>query len=229
MQCPRCPTTLETYTRHGAANAAPIAADMCLSCGGLWLDAGEVKLAYPALAALEDRRGDVLSVGEMGAGIARCPRCEMAAIEVPFFDVRLDMCTACHGVWIDGDELEALSHSMDRGDGLPVPDQIVGGYRTAAAGVMTKLLATCGVCAKQVALRATRSTARGVVCEACAKELPAGEGEEAGATADEEYVVPTESALWGFVRDVGVALGAIVLAMPKCASCGCRQSSHCRC
>ena len=103
--------------------------------------------------------------------------------------------------------------------------------RTAAAGVMTKLLATCGVCAKQVSLRATRSTARGDVCEACATELPPGDGEEGGATADEEdeYVVPTNGCLWGFVCEVGLALGKIVLSVPKCPSCGCRQSSHCRC
>src|SRR5205814_3669920 len=115
IRCPRCQCLLDMFTRHGGPDAAPIEADMCLACGGVWLDGGEVALAYPGLAVLEERRGDVLAAGEVGAGIAACPRCNMPAVEVPFFDVRIDMCTECFGVWIDGDEIEALSRTMDRG------------------------------------------------------------------------------------------------------------------
>src|SRR5262245_16684093 len=167
---------------------------MCLACGGLWLDGGEVAMAYPALAVLGERRGDVMAVGEVGAGILACPRCSMPAIEVPFFDVKLDMCTECFGVWIDGDEIEALSRTMDRGDGLPVRTEIVGGYRTAAAGVMTKHLATCALCGKSVPLRATRSSPKGAACEACAKELAAStEAPPHVAVDDDDYVVPMQS------------------------------------
>lgn len=206
----------------------PIAADMCLACGGLWLDAGEVKVAYPALAALQDRRGDVLAIGRAGAGNAMCPRCERPAVEVPFFEVTLDVCPDCFGVWIDGDEIEALSRSMDRGDGLPPPTEMIGGYRTAAVNVMTKLLCTCVVCEQEVPLRETRATRKGAVCEACAKQL---EGPEmpVGDDSIDESLVPKESAVWRFMCDVGSVLGAVLLASDRCGSCGHRRTSGCGC
>ncbi len=218
---------METFTRHGSAKSMPIEADMCLACGGLWLDGGEVAVAYPGLSVLGERRGDVLAVGRPGAGISSCPRCQIPAVEVPFFDVRLDLCPDCFGVWIDGDEMEALSLSMDRGDGLPVPTEVVGGYRTAAAGVMTQHLATCATCAKQVPLRATVSTTKGVLCDACAKEdlsadtIPANE--------EPEDLVPAESGVWRFVCDVGTALSAILLAADRCPTCRHRRTSGCSC
>lgn len=224
MFCPRCQTRLELFTRHGAPDSMPIAADMCLSCGGLWLDAAEVATAYPKLAVLEERRGDALAAGEAGTGIPMCPRCEMPAVEVPFFDLRLDMCSACHGVWIDGDEIEALSRTLDRGDGLPVADVVVGGYRTAAAGVMTKHLATCAACRKQVPLRTARVSAKGTVCEDCQKEMAARGAGDAG---DEDYVIPKEPGVWSFLCDVGDVIGALLASAPRCPSCGCRTPSHC--
>lgn len=220
---------MDFFTRHGGPESPPIAADMCLACGGLWLDGGEVALAYPALAVLGERRADVMAVGDASTSIGACPRCAMPSLEVPFFDVSLDVCTTCFGVWIDGDELEALSRTMDRGDGLPVPDEIVGGYRTAAVGVMTKQLAKCALCDKQVPLRSTRSTPRGAVCEACAKVMeddfasrpPVADDEE------EDYVVPGTKGFWGFLCDVGDAVATAINAVPRCTSCGCRSTSHC--
>ncbi len=199
---------------------------MCLACGGVWLDGGEVAVAYPGLSVLGDRRGDVLAIGTPGTGISSCPRCQVPALEVPFFDVKLDICPDCFGVWIDGDEMEALSLSMDRGDGLPVPAEVVGGYRTAAAGVLTKHLATCVACEKQVPLRATVSTTKGVLCEACMKaDLSA----DTIAANEAEYVVPEESGVWRFVCDVGSALEAILLASGRCPTCNHRRTSGCAC
>lgn len=228
LRCPRCATLLDTFTRHGAPGATPIAADMCLACGGLWLDGGEVAVAYPGLSVLEERRGDVLAIGQAGAGIAACPRCNMPAMEVPFFDVRLDLCPDCHGVWIDGDEIEALSLTMDRGDGLPVPTEVVGGYRTAAAGVMTKHVVTCVACEKQVPLRASHATKKGAMCEACADQQAASEI-PFGDDSIDESVVPKESAMWQFLCDVGSALGAVLAASARCSACGHRRSSGCSC
>jgi Zn-finger nucleic acid-binding protein len=220
---------LETFNRHGGGDAPSIEADMCLSCGGLWLDGGEAAAAYPGLAALEDRRGDVLAAGDAAAAIPACLRCSMPAVLVPFFDVKLDVCTGCYGVWIDGDEIEALSRAMDRSDGFPVPPEIVGGYRTAAAGVMTKHIATCVTCGKQVPFRASRATPKGAMCEACADELDAAAIRAGKTEEDEEYVVPVNSGVWGLVCDIGQALGAVLLASARCAHCGCRNASRCRC
>lgn len=221
---------LETFNRHGGANAPSIEADMCLSCGGVWLDGGEAAAAYPSLAALHERRGDVLAAGEQSTAIPACLRCAMPAVLVPFFDVKLDVCTDCFGVWIDGDEIEALSRTMDRGDGLPVPPEIVGGYRTAAAGVMTKHIATCVTCGKQVPFRASRATPKGSMCEACADELDAANLRAGIHENDDDYVVPKDNgAVWGFICDIGTVLEAVLQSGRRCSTCGCRSASHCRC
>ena len=227
LHCPRCDDTfLEAFTRYGAPGALPMEADMCLTCGGLWLDAGEVADAYPGLRVLEDRRADVLAIGREGAGIQACPRCERTALEIPFFDVKLDLCPDCFGVWIDGDEVGGLSRTMDRGDGLPIVEDVVRGYRTAAATAMTKSFAKCVVCELQVPLRSTRATPRGAVCDACAKQLAENEEMNVG---DDESVVPEKSAAWQFVCDVGSAIGAILQVSARCPSCGHRRTSGCAC
>ncbi len=228
LHCPRCDTLLDTFTRHGAAGATPIEADMCLTCGGLWLDGGEVAVAYPQLSAFVERPRDALAMGHAGAGLAACPRCQAHAVEVPFFDVRLDLCPSCYGVWIDGDEIEALSHTMDRGDGLPEPNGFVGGYRTAATGAMVKLVCTCVLCEKEVPLRETRATRKGAVCDACDKQLDGPEMPLADDSVDES-LVPRESGAWRFLCDVGSALGVILAASSRCGSCGHRRTSGCSC
>lgn len=229
IDCPRCHAAMDVFTRHGAPGAAPIVADMCLDCGGLWLDGPEVAAAYPSLSVLAERRADVLAVGERGAGIACCPRCEKPTLEVPFFDLSLDVCAACNGVWIDGDEIEALSRTIDRGDGLPAPDAVVGGYRTAAAGVMTKRVVRCAECGTDAPLRSTVSTPKGPVCQPCAKAIEA-DFESRPPVADDwegPYEVPATEGFRGFVRNLGDALTIVLNLSPRCSACGCRSTSHC--
>ncbi|MBP2018181.1 Zn-finger nucleic acid-binding protein [Symbiobacterium terraclitae] len=38
----------------------------------------------------------------------RCPLCNVPMREVERRGVRLDVCTECHGVWLDGGELDKL-------------------------------------------------------------------------------------------------------------------------
>ena len=212
---------METFTRNAGPDAPPVEADMCLTCGGVWLDGGEVALAYPGLAVLHDRRADVLAVGRPGKGISLCPRCQMEALEIPFFDVHLDVCPDCFGLWIDGDEIEALSRALDNGDGLPAPEGQVGGYRTSAASAMTKLYARCVGCDKEFPLRATVATPKGAMCEACAAEEPLPPLEEG------DLDVPREPAVWTFLCDVGYALGAILKMGSRCPVCGALTTSRC--
>lgn len=195
---------------------------MCLTCGGFWLDGGEVALAYPGLSVLHDRRADVLAVGKRGAGISLCPRCQMEALEIPFFDVKLDVCPDCFGLWIDGDEVEALSRALDRGDGLPVPEGMVGGYRTSAAAAMTKHVCRCVSCNNEFPLRDTEATPKGAMCRPCAEKEPLPPLEEG-----DPYAVPKESGVWTFVGDLGHLLGAVLRLGSRCPSCGVLTTSHC--
>ena len=43
-----------------------------------------------------------------------CPRCEGALTEREFHDVKVDVCSNCHGVWMDHGELEMLAHVGQR-------------------------------------------------------------------------------------------------------------------
>lgn len=38
----------------------------------------------------------------------RCPKCGMALIEIDYKGVQLDKCSACDGVWLDANELDAI-------------------------------------------------------------------------------------------------------------------------
>ena len=40
----------------------------------------------------------------------RCPRCQGELKERTFHDVRIDVCTKCHGVWLDAGEMQMLAH-----------------------------------------------------------------------------------------------------------------------
>lgn len=79
--------------------------DCCPSCGGLWLDAGELGLlldGVPEPGALLALRG-----GE--AGPRRCPLCEDRMLTARLDEgVEVDHCRRRHGVWLDRGELAAL-------------------------------------------------------------------------------------------------------------------------
>ena len=55
LRCPRCDTLLDAFNRHGGPDGVHIEADMCLTCGGVWLDGGEAAAAYPGLSVLGAR------------------------------------------------------------------------------------------------------------------------------------------------------------------------------
>lgn len=105
MDCPVCREPLVVAEREG------IELDVCLSCHGLWFDAGE-------LALLAARLGRTLAVTE-GAPLESaatpekprlCPRCDKAMEKVWLGGaprVLLDRCPG-HGLWFDHGELGSL-------------------------------------------------------------------------------------------------------------------------
>lgn len=40
----------------------------------------------------------------------KCPRCDGALVERQVENVRLDVCSGCHGVWLDAGELEMMAN-----------------------------------------------------------------------------------------------------------------------
>lgn len=96
--------------------------DYCPSCGGIWLDAGELE------ALLEDSAaGRLLEATSMltqgKSGPRRCPICRkrMHAATIPGpSTVELDCCPRGDGLWFDRGELEEVVHYIEGGQDGPV-------------------------------------------------------------------------------------------------------------
>lgn len=101
MQCPRCSDKLSAIdTAEGPT------VDFCASCGGTWYDDGELE----AVLGLS-RRVRIRKLAFDSCPGPDCPRCSSPMEEVgypPEQPVRIDVCTACHGIWLDVSELAQL-------------------------------------------------------------------------------------------------------------------------
>ncbi|MGC4118672.1 MAG: zf-TFIIB domain-containing protein [Myxococcales bacterium] len=105
--CPACESAL------CAVRLAGVTVDGCETCGGVWMDAGEIqKLAsWPAALEAVGRRfkGATvnLSLGKLG-----CPACggELEPHEFPSLrGIELDQCTTCRGLWLDAGEARQVA------------------------------------------------------------------------------------------------------------------------
>ena len=81
--------------------------DYCLSCGGAWLDTGELDLLLGA--DLGTPPSTWLDSGKLGT--RNCPHCTrtLRAAHFPGSTVELDVCPGDHGVWLDAGELKQLA------------------------------------------------------------------------------------------------------------------------
>lgn len=112
-RCPRCgDALLEAAKREGCDLLA------CRRCGGGFVGAA---VGLRLLAVLEP---DVSPVRE-GAAASPCPVCraDMRVVLASAADVGVDVC-ARHGVWFDGDDLEAVARAAARMLGKPVPKAV---------------------------------------------------------------------------------------------------------
>jgi len=89
---------------------ADVEIDHCLSCGGIWLDNGELELLLDApeqaRQLLRSSRRDTTTVEQT----RKCPICDkrmgkiLVGQEGP--PLRIDQCRRHHGLWFDHGELE---------------------------------------------------------------------------------------------------------------------------
>jgi len=114
MKCPGCDALLVTYELEG------VEVDHCPSCGGTWLDSGELEFIVERAGACPGRLSEALErTGEGPRTQRRCPRCgrkmrEVAVGECP--SVELDRCPWGHGLWLDRGELRAVSEAFHDGE-----------------------------------------------------------------------------------------------------------------
>lgn len=104
--CPVCREPMVVFELDG------VEVDRCTSCGGTWLDTGELELITERAGVAADRLAEALAAaGDLRRTGRRCPRClrwmrEFALGGDPV--VHLDRCPRGHGLWCDRGEMAAV-------------------------------------------------------------------------------------------------------------------------
>ena len=105
MNCPACTKPLIVLELHS------VEIDHCTSCGGVWLDAGELQLLLEE-ATNRDELMASLTEGVGGKEKAiRCPICSKKLDKVLYGvdkKVLLDICPRNDGLWFDRGELQEV-------------------------------------------------------------------------------------------------------------------------
>ena len=105
MNCPVCKNTMVVLELE------QIEIDYCASCGGIWLDAGELEL----LLETKEERARLLNLliedNSVKEKSYRCPICSKKMEKVFVGEERkilIDKCKRNHGLWLDKGELEEV-------------------------------------------------------------------------------------------------------------------------
>ena len=129
MLCPRCNGSLFANSKDG------VEIEVCTDCGGIWLDANELKV----LAEQAKSDGNIAKAGvveEVAVGVQstqenvdmKCPKCSGATLTafIYAFDsgIELDRCPQCSGLWLDKSELEQIVSYMVKADNCPMADAL---------------------------------------------------------------------------------------------------------
>ena len=111
MDCPKCAGGIEEID-----NYQRVVVDFCGSCKGIWFDAGEVADFFDLTSDIPDIDTALATMKETDLS---CPKCNNSLREFQFAKANnliLDICSGCHGIWLDAGEvpqLEELSRSLD--------------------------------------------------------------------------------------------------------------------
>ena len=104
LSCPRDGAALETVVREG------VTIDRCGTCRGMWFDKGELRrVSGERRVEREATRGRIVPVQSDFA----CIRCGGVSHLSFIEEVSVDACSACHGVWLDGGELEEARRQVE--------------------------------------------------------------------------------------------------------------------
>lgn len=112
-ECPRCHVTLEE--REHEIPGFNVKADHCPECQGIFLDKNELK------KLTGQRNINQLITEYLGVDVGSellCPSCgglmDDEHFEGEAAKITIDVCTTCHGVWLDDGELDALAALDDK-------------------------------------------------------------------------------------------------------------------
>jgi uncharacterized protein len=104
LTCVKCTSVLDK------ARVGDVEVDLCPSCGGLWLDHGEIERLGRGQTEEMDRLRAVLTGRADPAPPSEtrthCPACTSQLQEIVLGPVHVDYCGKCHGVYLDRGELD---------------------------------------------------------------------------------------------------------------------------
>ena len=118
LECPRDATELKVEPRFG------VEVDRCPTCGGFWLDQGELDELEATTGASEGDRRATIAYGELPSSL-QCPVCKknMTTFNYRAYNLELDKCENEHGFWLDSGEggrvrdiVEERVRDLDRKD-----------------------------------------------------------------------------------------------------------------
>jgi Zn-finger nucleic acid-binding protein len=102
--CVKCTSVLDKST------VGDVEVDLCPSCGGLWLDAGELEKigrgSQDDLAKLSSALTGSSTPDEPSDTMTSCPACPGKLKEVKLGPVTVDFCDDCKGLFLDRGELD---------------------------------------------------------------------------------------------------------------------------
>lgn len=129
MKCPKCQTTLRTITYEG------IEVESCQSCGGEWIDHGELGkiIRIREMKFDADERRAIAESAAISPVVLedvdrnlRCPKCSGTTDPLNYggdTGIIIDRCTECRGIWLDDKELEKLQMVIEGWDDA-LPDDL---------------------------------------------------------------------------------------------------------
>ncbi len=104
LTCVKCTSVLDK------SRVGDIEVDLCPSCGGLWLDHGEIeRIGRGQTTEVEKLRLALTGSAAPEAAsdtTTSCPACPGTLKEVVLGPVHVDYCVKCHGVFLDKGELD---------------------------------------------------------------------------------------------------------------------------
>jgi uncharacterized protein len=104
LTCVKCTSVLDK------ARVGDVEVDLCPSCGGLWLDHGEIERLGRGrpedLTRLRSALAGSSTPDPVSETTTTCPACPGQLSEVVLGPVNIEYCTKCHGIFLDRGELD---------------------------------------------------------------------------------------------------------------------------
>jgi len=113
VTCPVCRIEMVPVSTLG------VALDRCPSCAGIWFDDGELATlaaaAPDALELLDSEHAPAIEQLNVAGNLKRCPNCSTQLESYRYaYDspAVLDSCPKCHGIFVEDQELVAITRLM---------------------------------------------------------------------------------------------------------------------